>query len=166
MFRYTAVLDSGAGSSFITRSDFPLCTERIIKTLPTVTVKGSNGEPLSLNDQIRLDVPLGTKPELVTFYEAKQLITSIISRFDFWDRHLKAIWPRSCPNEFGDGKTIPILSKPSTHLQKAPLLPCRPVTNCTSHKPNVLALRSESSIVSYYLQSRKIVFKPRYIRKD
>lgn len=87
--RYTAILDSGASSSFIRKSNLPPGTERLIIAPSPVSVKYGKGKALSLEGKIRLHVTLGSEHELVTFYVAQWLSTSIIIGCDVYEKTLQ-----------------------------------------------------------------------------
>ncbi len=124
MTRYAAILDTGAGSSFIKKSAIPL--EYLKKMLPVnsdIKVRDANNRPLSMLGKINLHVQIGTKVSLVAFYVVEKLATSIILGCDFCDKNIDAIRPRKRYVELDDGTTVPIVRKPSSRSQFAPPLP-------------------------------------------
>lgn len=117
--RFTSILDTGAGSSLIMKSELPPGSERLMRSHPPITVNNSSGNRIPIEVQIRL----GTQAEWVTFNVVQKLGTTMLLYFEFRDKHVEAIPSRKSSIELGSGVTVPIVLKPSSRLQDAPLLP-------------------------------------------
>lgn len=76
-----------------------------------------------MEGQILIHVRLESKKELVTFYVAQRLSTSMILRCDFCDKNVEAIRPSARTFELDYATTLPIILKPSPSPQNGPPVP-------------------------------------------
>lgn len=124
MRRYAAILDTGAGSSFIKNSASSLdYLKKILPVKSAVKVRDANNRQFSVVGKINLYVQIRTKASLVTFYVVGKLATSIILGCDFCDMHIEVIRPRRRCVELDDVTTAPIVCRTSARNQLAPPLP-------------------------------------------
>ena len=95
LHRYTAVLDTGAGSSFIRKSELsPGLLKHLRSTDTKVMVRDANNRPLSISGKVNLTVQIGTRASVVSFHVVDNLAAPVIIGCDFCDRHIEAIRPR------------------------------------------------------------------------
>ena len=122
--RHLSVLDTGAGSSFIRRSDLPPnADKRIVKLDAKMRVRDANNRLLPIVGKVALFVRLGSRLERITFYVSDRLAAPVILGCDFCDTHVEAIRPRRRVVELDDGTTVPIVRRPQKRSAKAPPLP-------------------------------------------
>ena len=122
--RYTTVLDTGAGSSFIKESCLPPGTEKLIKPLHSaVRIKDANNRALVVAGRINLSCQIGSRKDIVTFYVVDRLATDVILGCDYCDRHIEAIKPRKRLVELDDGTTVPIVRRPDKRKNDSVPLP-------------------------------------------
>ena len=84
MRRFVAILDAGAGSSFIRQEELPQHMQKNIEPLQQqVNIKNETGKPVSIAGTIRLSVQIGAKTEEVQFLVAQKLSTAVILGCDY-----------------------------------------------------------------------------------
>ena len=121
--RFVAVLDTGAGSSFIRQDELPQHMQKNIEPLQQqVDIRNATGKPVPIAGAIRLSVQIGCKTEEVQFFVAKELATAIVLGCDYCDQHVECIKPRRRIIEMDDGSTTPIVRRASRSQVEA-LLP-------------------------------------------
>ncbi len=122
--RFTVVLDTGAGSSFIRKDCLPPDVQKLIKPLHSaVKIKDANNRRVNLVGRINLVCQIGTRSEIVTFYVAERLATTVILGCDFCDRYIESIRPRRRLIQLDDGSTVPIVRKPDKRADNSVPLP-------------------------------------------
>ena len=78
MQRFVAILDTGAGSSFIRQDELPQHMQKNIEPLQQqVYIKNATEKPVPIAGTIRLSVQIGAKTEEVQFLVAEELSTAI-----------------------------------------------------------------------------------------
>ena len=123
MKRFTTILDTGAGSSFIRLDEIPHpMRNHITPTREEVTIRNASGKPVPILGTIRLSVQVGRKTEKVDFLVAEKLATAVILGCDYCDKYVECIKPRLRLVELDDGSTVPIVRQ-SSRTQAQALLP-------------------------------------------
>ena len=93
--RFAAVLDTGAGSSFIRSSVIPESMHKLIRPLDSeLSVRDANNRRVAISGTLNLAVQVGTRTEVVKFNVVERLGTEVILGCDFCDKHVEAIRPR------------------------------------------------------------------------
>ena len=124
MSRFTPVLDTGAGASFIRKSVIPESMLPKIKyNLQRMDIRDANNRRVKLDGVINLQVRLGNRIETVHFNIVEKLGTGVILGFDYLDKHVEAIRPRRRVVELADGTTIPIMKRILGRGKQPDLLP-------------------------------------------
>ena len=120
--RFVVILDTGAGSSFITLGSIPQAMRKEIHTLKDEpNIRNASGKSVPIVGTIDLMVQIGTSSEFVTFYVSENLATSVILGCYFCDHHVEAIKPRLTVVEMDDGSMVPIVRQPSKPNANLPL---------------------------------------------
>ena len=123
MRRFVAILDTGAGSSFIRQDELPQHMQKNIEPLQQqVDIKNATGKPLPIAGTLRLSVQIGSKMEEVQLLVAEELETAIILGCDYCDEHVECIKPRRRIIGMDDGSMTPIVRRASRSQVEA-LLP-------------------------------------------
>lgn len=122
--RYAASMDTGVGYSSIRCSDLTYGLEKLIKPLKGSTkILEAKNRLLKTAVTINLATKLGSQSEMLIFYVANRLATSVILGCDLCDKHLESICPRKRLVELDAGTTVPIIRKPNKGLLDAEPLP-------------------------------------------
>ena len=112
--KFVAVLDTGAGPSFIRRDVLPDDIGAIIRKDPTAPkIIDANKRKVEIDGVIDLSVNIGGRVETVRFNVVPRLAVDVIIGCDFCDKHIEAIRPRKRLVELDDGTTVPIVRLPS-----------------------------------------------------
>ena len=112
--RFVAVLDTGAGPSFIRRDVLPEDIGAFIRKEPTAPkIIDANKRKVEIDGVIDLSVNIGGRVETVRFNVVPRLAVDVIIGCDFCDKHIEAIRPRKRLVEIDDGTTVPIVRRPS-----------------------------------------------------
>ena len=120
--RFVAILDTGAGSSFINMKEIPQSMRKEIRPLKEApNVRNASGKAVPIAGTIDLVTQIGTTSECVSFLVAEKLATSVILGCDFCDQHIDAIKPRLATVTMDDGSTVPIIRQPSKANTSTPL---------------------------------------------
>ena len=106
MYRYLAVLDTGAGPNVI-RSD-ALPPGAVIKPHKTPPMRGANGRPLQTVGVTTLHVRVGTEGDRQQFIVCEQLAVDVILGCQFCDQYVEAIRPRDRTVVLNDRSVVPI----------------------------------------------------------
>ena len=105
-----AVLDTGAGSSFIKQDILPKTLLDKFQPLPGQTdVRDASNRRVRITGSLSLYVRLGNRSERVNSDVVQNLGAEVIIGCDYLDKHVEAIRPRKGIVELADGSTIPIV---------------------------------------------------------
>ena len=122
--RFVAVLDTGAGPSFIKRDALPDGIDDLIRKDPSATrIVDANKRNVEVEGTLDLSVNIGGRVEVVKFNVVPRLAVDVIIGCDFCDKHVEAIRPRRRLVELDDGTTVPIVRRPDKRPPGAIPLP-------------------------------------------
>lgn len=112
--RYSVVLDTGAGSSFLKAALIPDELRHLIRPLEdNISVRDASNRIVMIGGTITLVVNIGNRTSTnVTFNVVERLGTDVILGCDFCDSHVEAIRPRLRVIELTDGTAVPIIKGP------------------------------------------------------
>ena len=122
--RYSVILDTGAGSSFIRKDVLHEKAWTRIRPDPNpLKTRDANNRPINSLGVISLAIDIGGRVEIMDFKVVERLAVPVILGCDYCDKHVEAIRPRQRVVELDDGTTVPILRKPPTRPHGAIPLP-------------------------------------------
>lgn len=121
--RFSAVLKTGAGSSFIRLSEVPTSLKAWIKLLDgSVTIRNSSGKTFPIAETIYLVFQICTIQETVTFLVSNQLATEVILGCDYCENYVEAIRPLRLHVVMYNGSIVHISHQPrGQHSELSPL---------------------------------------------
>ena len=122
--RYSVILDTGAGSSFIRKDVLHEKAWKLIRPDPSpIKTKDANNRPIQPVGVVSLAVDIGGRVEVINFKVVERLAVPVILGCDYCDKHVEAIKPRQRFVELEYGTTVPIIRKPPTRPQGSIPLP-------------------------------------------
>lgn len=111
--RFSAILETGAGSSFIQFNELTMPLQERIKTLDSsVKIRNESGKTVPIVGHIDMIAQIGTSQATVTFLVAKQFATEVIIRWDYCELNVESIRPRRWHVEMDNGFIVPIVRQP------------------------------------------------------
>jgi len=146
--RFVAVLDTGAGPSFIKRNVLPHGINHLLRKSTSETkIVDANERQVEVDGVIELSVIIGGRVESVQFNVVPRLAVDVIIGCDFCDKHIEAIRPRKCIVELDDGTAVPIVRRPDKRPAGAIPLPDEQVYIPTGRRPpNKVRLEEEITL--------------------
>jgi len=122
--RYSVILDTGAGSSFIRKDVLHERAWKLIRPDPSpLTTTDANNRQIQPLGIISLAVDIGGRVEVINFKVVERLAVPVILGCDYCDKHVEAIKRRQRIVELDDGTIVPIIRKPPARPQGAIPLP-------------------------------------------
>ena len=123
MSRVLPVLDTGAGSNLIRKSELPAGLETFVSFGPTQDIGDANKRPLRTVGTINMPVGLERFMATAELFVCEKLAVPLIIGAYYYDRCVEAIYPRKKTVEFAGFSKVPIVRRFSSRKRNRNIAP-------------------------------------------